>query len=271
MKFQHKIILVLALVLTFSNSLTAQEELNNYKYIIVPEQFSCQKNPNDYRLNELTQFLLEKQNFKAYLASENLPEEANNNNCLSLYVDVTENNNLFKTKLTVNFKNCKNQVVFSSGEGESREKQFKAAYNIALRNAFKTFNSFKHDYNKIEESIPQKVTTDNKTKAEVIVDAGPKEVEKVKEEIKTDTKEVETPAKSQTEPTQNILYAQKISNGFQLVDSQPKVVYKIKNTNLNHVFLVEGKVAIIYKLDANWIIEYYQGDTLQKQLLNIKF
>ncbi|WGD33759.1 hypothetical protein [Olleya sp. YS] len=270
MNFQYKIILFLAVIFTFSNSLIAQKDLNDYKYIIVPEQFSCQKNPNDYRLNELTQFLLEKQDFKAYLASENLPEEANGNNCLSLYVDVTENNNMFKTKLTVNFKNCKNEVVFSSGEGESREKQFKTAYNIALRNAFKTFDSFKHNYNKATEVKPEMEAQHSEDKAEVIVQAGPIELEKEVniEEVK---KDVNVPAKTQNEATVNILYAQKIPYGFQLVDSQPKVVYKIKNTNLNNVFLVDGQEAIIYKLDANWVLEYYQGDTLKKRLLNIKF
>src|SRR5690606_6747246 len=44
-----------------------------------------------------------------------------------------------------------------------------------------------------------------------------------------------------------VLYAQAIENGFQLVDSSPKVVYKIKNTSMENVFLVEGKNATLYK------------------------
>ena len=69
----------------------------------------------------------------------------------------------------------------------------------------------------------------------------------------------------------NILFAQPITNGYQLVDGTPKVIYKIKKTGMFNVFLVEGKQAIIYQLDANWIIEYYEQEQLKTQLLNIKF
>ena len=69
----------------------------------------------------------------------------------------------------------------------------------------------------------------------------------------------------------NILYAQVINNGFQLVNSEPKVVYKIKQSGLSNVYLVEGQQAIIYQLDSKWILEFYENDTLKKEILNIKF
>ena len=67
------------------------------------------------------------------------------------------------------------------------------------------------------------------------------------------------------------MYAQEIENGFQLVDSSPKVVYKIKTTGLDNTFLVEDKDAIIYKKGDMWVLEYYSGSVLKQEELNIKF
>lgn len=251
MKFKYKITSILFLLLNLSFGLYAQSELNDYKYVVVPEQFSCQKKPNNYRLNGLTKFLLEKQNFTVFLDSEQLPSDAANNGCLVLYADVTEDSSMFKTKLKINFKNCKNQVVFTSQEGVSRDKEYKVAYNVALRNTIKTFETFKHNYSATTETQPVVL---NKTVKET-----------VSEIQETETTIIETKAKD------SMLYAQKIAEGFQLVDSQPKVVYKIKNTNLENVFIVEGKEAIIYKKDNSWYIEYYDKGVLQKQMLDIKF
>ena len=67
------------------------------------------------------------------------------------------------------------------------------------------------------------------------------------------------------------MYAQAVDNGFQLVDSSPKVVYRIKNTSMDNVFLVEGKNATLYKKDNQWVMEYYENDILKQDVLNIKF
>jgi len=73
------------------------------------------------------------------------------------------------------------------------------------------------------------------------------------------------------ESTVGLLYAQAIDNGFQLVDSTPKVLYRIKNTGLSNVFLIEGQESIIYQLDGHWVLEYYKNGKLTQDILNIKF
>ncbi|WP_397362032.1 hypothetical protein [Olleya sp. R77988] len=257
MKLQYKILSILILLLSFSNGLNAQEKLNDYKYLVVTEQFTCQKEANLYRLNGLSKFLLQKQNFNVLLDSEVLPDELVKNNCLALYVDVIENNNMFTTKLNVVFKDCRNQVVFTSDEGTSKEKKFEVSFNKALRNAFKTFENFKYNY---QEKSPEISVTVKEEPEPIVV----KQIKEKPEPIKTEV--------SETIRTENtVLYAQPTANGFQLVDQTPKVVYKIKTTNLKNVFLVEGQEAIIYKLDANWILEFYKEGKLQKEILNIKF
>ena len=67
------------------------------------------------------------------------------------------------------------------------------------------------------------------------------------------------------------MYAQEIENGFQLVDSSPKVVYRIKSTGLSNTYIVEGKSAIVYKKGDDWVLEYYEGSVLKQDLLYIKF
>lgn len=47
---------------------------NSEVYVIVPKKYDFQKKDNDYQLNELTKFLLEKQNFKVFY-EDDTPEE----------------------------------------------------------------------------------------------------------------------------------------------------------------------------------------------------
>ena len=70
---------------------------------------------------------------------------------------------------------------------------------------------------------------------------------------------------------EGVLYAQEIENGYQLVDSTPKVVYKVKKTHLDQVYLVEGKSAIVFKKGDDWVVEFYENNVLKQLTLNIKF
>ena len=262
----------------------SQSNLNDYKYVIVPTKYDFLIGADQYQLNSLTKFLFNKYGFTAIMEDEPFPEDLANNRCLAMDAKVEKESGLLKTKLKVSLKDCNNSVLFTSQLGESREKEFAKAYNLSLRDAFKSFAGINYSY-KPNESITS-LTSKNET-------SDVSEVEKLKEEIKTlkEKKKIQvpevTPTVAQAEQPQpkliiketpqvqteasNILYAQAIANGFQLVDSSPKVVYKIKATGLSNVFFVEGKQAIIYKLEANWIIEFYENNSLKSKILNIKF
>ena len=75
----------------------------------------------------------------------------------------------------------------------------------------------------------------------------------------------------QGEPEINILYAQKIENGYQLVDKTPKVVMIMLETNLENVFLVKNENAIVYKEDGFWYLSKNDGKQVTVKTLNIKF
>ena len=264
MAFHYKIIVVFFFLFSFSLTSTAQKQLNDYKYIVVPDQFSCQKKANDYQLNGLTQFLLKKQNFAVFLDSESLPEDAVKNGCLVVYADVTEHSNMFKTKLKINFRNCNNQIVFTSEEGISSDKEYKVAYNVALRNTIKTFQNFKHNYIVKKESQP----------LVSIINDVPDTI--IKSQDNTSNTLVNTEVKINNLPVskQDLYTAQLIQGSvfcYQLKTENNTIVYTILFSGKEDFYLVKGTDAVIYKMNAQWILAQYKNDVLETKAINIQF
>ena len=132
------------------------QELNSYKYVIIPEEYDFTKEPDQFQLNSLTEFLFEKYGFQAYMENEELPEDLKRDRCNALFADVENESGLFVTKLVVVLKDCQNKKVFVSEEGRSREKDFKTAYQEALRDAFVSIAALNYNYqpsNTMEENI----------------------------------------------------------------------------------------------------------------------
>lgn len=269
------------------SSTFAQTDLNNYKYVIVPKKFDFLNEANQYRLNELTEFLFNKYGFDALMEGDSYPDDLLKNRCLSLKSNLIKDSSLFKTKISVELKDCNDRVVYTSEVGESREKDYEKAYNEAIRNAFKSFEIMNYQY--VPKANDEVAETPEATKNVEVV----QEIKQLKAELELlkakqapEISQIETPnAKStvqpvtkampsaiQTEETaSDVLYAQAIENGYQLVDSSPKVVYKIKKTSLENVFLVEGLNATLLNKNGQWIMEYYENGTLKQKVLNIKF
>ena len=292
-----KTVLILLAIVALT-SVSAQQSLNDYKYVIVPNKFEFLKEADEYRLNALTKYLFEKYNFEALMEDETLPSDYGKNNCLALKADVLDESTMFKTKLLIQLKNCKNEIIHTSSLGESREKNYKVAYNQALRSAFASIEAANYSYNFKNAVVNDEVKEVNNEAAEIEIlkeeikilkeekEAVIKQPVEFKEVVDheevTEQEEVgevsevakETVAVSTiSEIKQNldVLYAQKIQNGYQLVNKTPEVLYKIKETGMSNVYLVEGEHAILYKLDANWILEYYQNQKLQTKIIHIKF
>ncbi|WP_282081293.1 hypothetical protein [Aquimarina algiphila] len=168
--------LFLGLVLIFTLSSNAQKNINDYKYIIVPESYGFLKGNDTYQLNSLTKFLFNKYGFKAFLQSDNLPDELRRNGCSSLRADVKKRNGVFVTRLTIELTDCSGKVVFSSSEGSTREKDFKKAYQLALRDAFKDVEALNYTYSGYKEEIVAQ-NENAPTKEEVVKKEEPREEE----------------------------------------------------------------------------------------------
>lgn len=190
-----KRIVLILIMFIFSFPILGQE-INTYRYVVVPDKFEFTKEADMYKLNSLTEFLFHKYGFDAFLEGEELPEGIKQDRCSALYADVEESSGLFMTRLKVTLKDCRNNVIFVSEEGTSREKDYKAAYHEALRQAFKSIEELNYIYKpesviasegvNIEDTA--KVTIEKKT---VVVTAIPK----VPVEIESSLKET-TPSNS---------------------------------------------------------------------------
>ena len=227
----------------------SQSNINEYKYVDVPKKYDFLKSEDKYQLNSLTTFLFKKAGFNV------LSSEENNNDhikdwCKVLRVGVINNSGMFVTKLKIELTDCKNNVVFTSKEGRSNEKDFKQAYQEALRDAFKSIKALNYVYTpKEDENISLPIITEVQNQDDIIT--------------------MVTPV--HTVVNENTLYAQPTANGYQLVDTTPKVIFILKKTSVNDVYLIIGKDGTVFYKDGEWIAEYYEGEELKREVLSIKF
>lgn len=218
----------------------AQDEA---KYAIIPNKFNFLKSENPYNLSTNLKLYFEKLGYKAYIMGEELPVDLNATSCNSIYPDLVETNGFLSTKISIIAKNCRGEVIAESKEGVSREKDRRTAYLQALRGATETFV--------IAPTSNQSVTiepTNKELATEVIL------AENVSSDLPT-------------------LYAQPITNGFQLVDATPKLVMKIYKTSQSDYFtaIADAKSGVVFKKEGIWYFEYYEDNVLKSEKVNIKF
>lgn len=226
---------LLLFALLFS-SVVFSQNVTDYKYIIVSSKFSFSKEVNKYNLNALTKSVLEKQGYEVYYDTDILPQDLAENRCKALYADMLENNNLLVTKIKLQLKDCKNQVVYVSGEGTSREKEYAKAYVQAFREVGKSLSVLK--------SNPKQDISE---------------------------KEIEMNMESTVAAT--VFFAQPIPNGFQIVDTTPKVVMKLFKTSVSNFYIAQkdSLQGVVFNKNNQWYFEYYQNDKLVSEKMEIKF
>jgi len=226
------------------------QPISHYKYVIVPAKFSAQKKPGQFGLNNLTKMFFEKNGYTVYYDTDILPAEVSGDGCNKVYANVIDDNTIRKTRLRVEVKDCRNAVLFVSEYGESAEKDNQVAFNQALRAAFRSFDKpeYRHD--------PAKTVA-------------PKVIEAVAPAVQP----VEVAPQSTEATDANVLTAQKIVNGYQLIDMTPKIVLRIFATSQPNIFIAEGegRSGIVIKKGEQWFFDYYDNKQLVTEPLNIKF
>jgi hypothetical protein len=254
-----KCLLLLILVLPFSGF--AQNTINNYKYVLVPEKFNFLKQNDQYRLNTLTRLLLEEKGFTVYFDNAELPTEIANNKCIALTTDVLEKNGMFTTNLTLVLKDCQGNIVFKTKEGKSREKEFKTSYNLALRDAFTSLTETTYSYNESTHVPVQQMTAVATTVAPAV------------KQVQESTPVAKEAMSVTTAQPVGTLYAQPTANGFQLIDTTPKKVLTLLKTSAQDYFIAENGTAngIVLKKNGDWFFEYYSNGQLNSEKLLIKF
>ncbi|MFD1316774.1 hypothetical protein [Namhaeicola litoreus] len=127
--------------------MNAQSVLDAYEYIIVPRTFESLKEEDKYQVNSLAQFLFEKEGFKTLKEGEAFPGDLAQNPCSALHLSMLDDSNLFTTKVKLKLEDCQQQLVFESGEGKSKEKDYTKSYHEAFRNAFESVQELGYQYN----------------------------------------------------------------------------------------------------------------------------
>ena len=255
----------LLLLLFISYSGYAQNTINNYKYVLVPEKFSFLKEQDQYRLNTLAKFLLTEKGFEAYFDNSELPTPIANNKCDALHVEVLEKNGMFTTNLTLLLKDCKGNIIFKSKQGKSREKEYKTSYNLALRDAFTSLDEVKYAYNGTVNADQQVATTTTAVTAPMVATATVPVGAAVIATVKPVSVETNQPA--------GTLYAQPTATGYQLIDTTPKKVLTLWRTSVQDYFIADNGTAngIVLKKSGEWFFEYYKDSKLMAEKLLIKF
>ena len=138
--------LFIAILLMGNFKFFAQKTINNYAYVVVPDQFSFQDSRDQYQLNSLTRFLLEKEGMKVFWDTEKIPREYVIMECAGLKLKMNKKSSMFRSKVNFDLMDCYNNVVFSSEIGSSSEKEFKKGYQESIRNAFKSFAALNYTY-----------------------------------------------------------------------------------------------------------------------------
>ena len=283
----RKSIAILALVFFMGISVKAQ--FNEYKYLVVPVKFDAFKKQNQHKTSTLIKHRLLKQGFTV-VYNDNLPKELNENRCKALYVDLEDKSSMFTTKTSVLFRDCNGVEIYRTVEAKSKEKAFDAAYKEAIEGALKELEGITYSY---EPKEPETGTKEKETMTvsykddvkkleeptgvnEVVIKERSTPSEQTYKAVEVETSNLgkaAVPVKKTGEAAE-ILYAQPIENGYQLVDTTPKVVYYLAQTSSPDIFLVEGVdkgSGLIHKKEGKWVLEYNGTEGKVIKELNIKF
>ncbi|WP_395047912.1 hypothetical protein [Flavobacterium sp.] len=249
-------ILVFALISSLTYS---QSTLNDYEMAIIPSKFEFQNVENQYRINSTIKAFLKQKGFEAYVSSDVLPEGFLDYNCNKVFVNIIEENTMFSTKIKIEFKDCKQVVLFTTDLGESREKELAKAYNQALLLTLKSFDKAKYKFSGktyYDDEAQEKLKSHD-------VENVSTEITKV---IKSETGVTYEKVTKANKSTTNEPFVKVINQANQ----QELVLYK---TTRNAIYLCNqnGKNGVVFAKSEVWFFEYLDNGKLVSEKLDIKF
>ncbi|WP_281542440.1 hypothetical protein [Maribacter aestuarii] len=303
--------IVLSFFILFSYLGWGQGNLNDYKYIIVPKKFEGFRNANEHQTSTLIKYLFTQKGFTA-VYDDDLPEDLRQNRCLGLEASLKDDSSMFSTKTIIALIDCNGDSVYETKQGISRIKEYKQSYNEAINLAMNSFNSanysyvgktenpkpitvsFKNDVKKLEEKTPnlKKTEKTSPSKEVSVKDSANKKPKNVNPMV-TQQATTENQLYESKEPVvlekveesgikkltpkridpNDVWYAQELPNGYQLVDSSPKIRMRLLKSSKDNVYMAQSDDhnGMVYQKEGKWIFEYYEGDTLVHKELKIKF
>ena len=244
---------IVLLFILFCSTVAFPQKSGSYIYIRVPEKFEDFKEENQYQLNALTAFLLEKVGYKVFYNNDSEP--AGVDPCDVLTATVHDESGLFTSRIYFTLKDCGGKIIFKSKEGESREKDFEKAYHEALRKAFTSVKApEKRRENQKSIIVDPVVTSEEKAvkkEAPVLLDA------------KKDTTAKVDGMKFSNGP--GLFVLKRVPSGFVLYrDGQEEKVASLMHSSNgdNYIYIsknLQGNA--FFDTDKNLIVEYVDPQT----------
>lgn len=110
------------------------QNVSDFQYIIVPDQFSSFE-PNEYKLNYHLGRLLKNKNYTVLSQNQReWPQEVFDNPCLAVTVDGVKGKYVLKLKMNMIFTDCEGKEI-ADYRGISGIKEFERGYQEAMRKA----------------------------------------------------------------------------------------------------------------------------------------
>lgn len=238
--------IILFSMFLFSMLLTAQE---NYKVIVIPTKFDFQKSDNQYNINTLCKLFFEKEGFKVVNEEEMLEQDFYKKRCELLYLNINDVGSIFTTKVNIDIQDCKKEILLHSIDVKTKEKDYYKGYNEVVKGAL--------------ISLRGKLTIPNKNDKEEVVS----------NRVDTKTETVESTTKDEKQSNSEILIAETTKNGYNLLDSNNRVIFELLKTSNPSVFTAKkGTVNGILTLSGNNAkFESYQNEVLMVEEFKVKF
>ncbi len=233
--------LLLLTIMLISGTGIAQASLNDYNMAIIPAKFEFQKEDNQYRINSTIKAFLKQKGFQAYLSNDVLPEGFMDYNCNKVFVNAVEESSMFKTAIKIEFKDCRNNLLFATDFGETREKEYGKAYNEALLLSLKSFDKAKYKFSGKtyeEEEVEARLSATDKVEVSVA-------------SVKTEKNEISVKVFNTSTKEELVLFK----------TSKPDVFLCNRN----------GKNGVVVAKGGVWFFESIENEKVSSDKLDIKF
>lgn len=238
----------------------SQSSMSEYSFIQVPDTFEFLRGSDQYQMNSLTKFLFNKHGFNAYFSNE-LPNVLK---CDGLYAEVDGSPGFIYTRITVIVKDCRGNELFRSEEGKSKYKEYKRAYQDAVRKAFRSFEGLGIKQKDIVARTSNSSVTETQEEKEENIETIPEEI------VKNPTPTAHIPEARFLNYTRNgnAYLLRKTTDGFSLYAEQPEaevdlifvgklvvtndqISYTPSNGPQYNAYFTESSALVIEKPDGN--------------------
>lgn len=290
-------IIMVAFILTVATANRVEAQLNKYQFVVVPEKFLEFQEENQHHTSTLIKLLFSREGFTTYYERQ-VPDTLISS-CKGLKVDLLDESSMLRTRAILVLKDCKGKEVFRTAQGDSREKDLKVGFREAIEMAFKSIETqnykyepdttaqeaetpvtlnFHNDVKSLEESGDTAQSGRKRAPDRTVLQEATPEVQRYEDRSPKpsdyNSGAPEGPGKTESgDAAPEVWYAQRLPNGFQLVDSSPRIRLTLMETSMPEVYLAENEATngLVYKHQDRWCFEYYQDGEKLVQELHIKF